>query len=60
MKYKINDLVRSVGGNFTKGIVLEVNNFSDTEQYLKIRWIESDKGSIDFIQTRSSDIVKRY
>ena len=57
MKYQVGDRVYSVGGNFTEGVVLEVEDYDDTEQDLTIHWVMSVKGKINCMQKRSSDTV---
>lgn len=59
MKYKKGDLVCSVGGIFIEGVVLDAKDYDETEQNLTIRWTKSIKGDIDYIQDRSSDIVRK-
>ena len=49
--YKVGDQVESVGGNFTKGTILEVAyDESYDDCVLKIKWTNSVKGPINFIE----------
>ena len=58
MNFNIGDIVSSVGGCFTLGIVENIGMESNME-ILTIRWTKHiDKGDINFVQRRSSDIVR--
>jgi len=59
MEFSKGDMVSSVGGEFVSGVVEEVEQQGSME-LLTIRWLRHiSKGDIDFVQKRSSHIVKR-
>ena len=59
MEFSKGDMVSSVGGEFVSGVIEEVEK-KGTSQLLTIRWLRHiTRGDIDFVQKRSSHIVRR-
>ena len=57
MNYRKGQTVRSVAGIFTEGVIEDIID----EETVKVRWLQHiDKGTIDFVQVRSTDIIKPF